>query len=758
MRAQYHPASLCLLLLIGRQSAKAFSIRHAVSTFPSSTTRLHSQTTGSDDQNDFYFASTTATSATAVATKEPVPASTPTSQQQQRRPLGSQELLMLPRQYKENSNFPPMHHVVAVQLEHNANNNNNTSVFHTPSLWQQALQQLAHTHPLLQAHVQGSGEPDRRIDLFQMVRQGDPDPPTFVVDTTTTKAPTLIVHNNDDDWSTVFARRLDTGWSSSTDDDTTTTPLLWHVDIFPQSNVLLITFNHAISDQTSANRLLDELLATVAALESGDTPPLPATTTKALPLSLEECVLGRKRAFRDVQAQDVSLGTLQYVAGKAAEGFKNPVLLPQSSSSSSSLLGSASILTGRTAGGEDTATRRSTVAFRSLSPAQTQRLLQACRSRQVSMSNALTAAVTYTATDFVGDNDDRYYKVLQSLDMRRFGCDEERDASDPDTVVCMAGSHDLMHGPFPKETGRALRQNPTVSRQDNFWQLAREGKQQTEAFIASKGPEQAVRVFDFAMTIADLNNLVHLTAQSKDTKGRAYSAGVTNVGVYERQTTFDDDDQLLQLEHGPYKIRSIHFATPHVTSGCLYQVSAMTVGGSLQLTFNPVEPIVSQESNQAFADAFVDLLDKVCGEPVPEQEAGPLQSISPSVLPKVSLWLGLAAVATHAGAWGNFFQSVLEMKANVADPADFWAALNFWIFFAVGHPILQPILWISDVLHGSPGPMVAGLVPVTFLLGNAVVLGLLALSKEVRMMVGFFCRLVIKTHLLLLHRCETRST
>ena len=40
------------------------------------------------------------------------------------------------------------------------------------------------------------------------------------------------------------------------------------------------------------------------------------------------------------------------------------------------------------------------------------------------------------------------------------------------------------------------------------------------------------------MTISDLNNLVHLTAQSKDSQGRAYSAGFTNAGVYERLDAF----------------------------------------------------------------------------------------------------------------------------------------------------------------------------------------------------------------------------
>lgn len=68
-----------------------------------------------------------------------------------------------------------------------------------------------------------------------------------------------------------------------------------------------------------------------------------------------------------------------------------------------------------------------------------------------------------------------------------------------------------------------------------------------------------------------------------------------------------------------------------------------------------------------------------------------------------------------------------------ASVEDFWAAVNFWIFFAVGHPLLQPILWISDVLHGSPGPKIADLVPATFLLANVVAIYLISSFKEVSM-------------------------
>ena len=94
--------------------------------------------------------------------------------------------------------------------------------------------------------------------------------------------------------------------------------------------------------------------------------------------------------------------------------------------------------------------------------------------------------------------------------------------------------------------------------------------------------------------------------------------------------------------------------------------------------------------------------------------------------------IGTLAIAVHAGDYASFFQSLSEMKANMADPADFGPALNFWIFFAVGHAILQPIFWISEVLHASPGPMVGNLVPITFILGNVVAIAAFTLSKEVR--------------------------
>lgn len=119
-------------------------------------------------------------------------------------------------------------------------------------------------------------------------------------------------------------------------------------------------------------------------------------------------------------------------------------------------------------------------------------------------------------------------------------------------------------------------------------------------------------------------------------------------------------------------------------------------------------------------------------EPTPDNDEDPNKPGLPeNSLAIAAAVIGIAAVASQAGAYSEFFQSLSQMKENIADPADFGPALNFWIFFAVAHAILQPIFWISEVLHASPGPMVGNLVPITFILGNIVAIAAFTLSKEV---------------------------
>ena len=537
----------------------------------------------------------------------------------------------------------------------------------TESVLRKALDEAMAAHPLLQCHIEGDGEPDERIDLFQMVRKGEPNPCTFVVNNDSSSSSWLLsskdvlqvidVLANDDDrvtldasWRTTFAKDIDDG-SWCRPEQGPLWKVEWHRYQQPDNNAnssnsatndapcaLVFSFNHAISDQSSANRLIHHIVANLALLEEENdelitNPAVP----QGMPVSVEDSVLGLHQRWNDVTIGGISPGTLAYVAGKAAEGFRSPVILPDSEQDGSSLLSSLSIISGQAAGGEDegSESRRSTLAFRKLSAATTAALLAQCREKKVSVTNALTAAMTLTSTDFIdgglssssssqqeessssSSSRRRNYKILESLDLRRYGAQLDKG----ETFGCLAGSMDLMHGPLADHSGEALRRNPTPEGLEGFWNLAKSGLDQTNAFIDSEGPKHAMRVFDFAMTIADLNNLVYLTAQSKDSKGRAYSAGVTNNGVFERQEAFrrqgdvDRERPLLQSTHGRYTIEDIYYGVSHARSGCLYQLSCLTIGGEMKLTFHPAMPIVSEETNAKFADAFVELMELVSSPP-----------------------------------------------------------------------------------------------------------------------------------------------
>lgn len=679
----------------------------------------------------------------------------------QTRVLGSQELLMLPRQYKpsldkSNPPFPQLSHVTTAILSS------------TPSeeVLLLAIDEAMASHPLLRAHVSGDGEPEKRIDAFQMVREGEPNPCTFVCPppgTVTSKDVLNVIQiegksRNDleKEWKSKFATNLDSGadWCNVENGP------LWKVELLQLKDgdlnspcALMFTFNHAISDQSSANMLIDQIVSNLASIEEKGSVTNPAVPN-TIPVSMEASVLGIDKAFKDVKTEGFSFNTVKYVAGKALEGFRSPVILPDDPSNASSkddgsgLLGALTIISGNAPGGEaDNIDRKSTTQFRKLSKEALSNLLKQCRENEVTMSNALSAAITLTSSDFIDggakSNLERNYKVLHSLDMRRFGAKVDKCES----VACMAGSHDLMLGPLPDASGRKIR-GSSDSFKEVFWKLAKEANKQTNDFISSGGPQEATRVFDFAMTISDMNNLVNLSAKSKDSQGRAYSSGIANAGIFERQKTVrranNESTSTLSTSHGRFHIDEIYFATSHARSGCLFVASCLSVNDELLCTFHPTEPIVSSQTNSNFADAFIELLEVISGTKQPNPNLigdinqKSLMSTMKQVPVVAAVLYGIVGISSHSGAWKNFFDSVMQMKTSISDPADFWAALNFWIFFAVGHPLLQPILWISEVLHNTPGPKIADLVPVLFLAGNAAVIALVSASKEIRTALNIF--------------------
>ena len=630
--------------------------------------------------------------ATTLEVEDESSTSTPDNGSQSRT-LCSQELLMLPRQYRPKLDegkplFPSMSHVTV------------TTLSATPSIeaLSDAIEIAMDTHPLLRCHVEGDGEPDERIDLFKMVRKGEPNPCTFVAPNANPFSASDVlevvnIEGDDEDlrrsWQENFNNDIDDGsWYESA-----STGPLWRLTLHRLGNetsssdspcALLFSSNHAISDQGSVNVLMDQIISDVASIES-DGRVSNKPTVQGMPMAMEDSVLGLNNRWSDVQTGGIEVDTIKYVAGKAAEGFRGPVILPdteEEASGGDSLAGALSTISGKSAGGESKVQRRTTLQFRNLSEQTTSKLLQSCRANGVSVTNALTAAMSLTATDFIDggcekEGKKRNYKVLQSLDMRRFG--ERLDKCE--TVACMAGSNDLMLGPLPDRSGEAFREEPdSAENLQLFWNLAKESKSQTEDFVDSGGPTHAVRVFDFAMTISDMNNLVDLTAKSNDSLGRAYSAGVSNNGVYERQKAVKRDggkDRLaIQTKHGKYEVQDIYFGTPHSRSGCLYQVSTMTVNGEMKLTFHPASPIVSDATNEEFADAFVGVLEKAANTKVSAIDSI-MSSVPNSILPLIAAGYGIFGIAIHSEAWSEFFYNLSIMKDNVVSCFDSSSRFNY---------------------------------------------------------------------------------
>ena len=132
-----------------------------------------------------------------------------------------------------------------------------------------------------------------------------------------------------------------------------------------------------------------------------------------------------------------------------------------------------------------------------------------CRARGTTVGSAL-AACAARAFAALSEDDEVPVKVLQSLDMRRFGKDKATDR-----LACRAGSMDLFLKPA-----------------DGLWDMSREAGAQLQTFEGRNFGEQSVRVFDWAVDAMEMTRLVELESDNPFTLGRAYCCGVSNHRLY----------------------------------------------------------------------------------------------------------------------------------------------------------------------------------------------------------------------------------
>ena len=111
---------------------------------------------------------------------------------------------------------------------------------------------------------------------------------------------------------------------------------------------LVFASNHAISDQGSVNMLVDQMIADIASIEEDGTISNKASS-QVMPIAMEDSVLGIENRWSDVQTEGITPSTLKYVADKAAEGFRNPVILPDSEKAGDSTLSAITTIMGQSA-------------------------------------------------------------------------------------------------------------------------------------------------------------------------------------------------------------------------------------------------------------------------------------------------------------------------------------------------------------------------------------------------------------------------
>ena len=430
------------------------------------------------------------------------------------RDLGAMECLFLPRRTLESCKLPPTVHVCCGVLSRSLSD-------------AEALERakgIVKKHALLRAKVSGDGKPPKRGPLGapledselkhvltpfgdDNMRVGRPEAPLKFEPMLSEDVASLAMEpTSEGDWRAGFATAVDGRHPSllfggdeekgSFDFDKANGPL-WRFKLYrgQEETVILFGFDHAISDQPSAMAVLNDFVSS----SSND-------IAEGCPPSLEHAILesqgGPSRGFVSEDTGGTGLlaldkGSAKYLWSKAW-GERDCVAPLEAAL--------------RSEAPPRARERKSLFTWREIDGDLIASLRERARQEDTTVGGALAAAVASAFAQHAGlqTTADQYLKVLQSLDMRRFG-----SFDDASKLACHAGSMDLV---LPTNAG--------------FWANARTSTSQLKSFLDSGFGVDSVRVFDWATDAMEMTRLVELEADNPNTAGRAYACGISNAGVF----------------------------------------------------------------------------------------------------------------------------------------------------------------------------------------------------------------------------------
>ena len=138
--------------------------------------------------------------------------------------------------------------------------------------------------------------------------------------------------------------------------------------------------------------------------------------------------------------------------------------------------------------------------------------------------------------------------------------------------------------------------------------VARECHKQTREWISNGWGRESLLLFASGWEFMNMNRVVELGSQDRATLGRAYSAGVSNVGVYAHPMAYGDP------QAGGLRLSRLHFGISQTVSAPAISTSAVTVDGTLCLTVQYATPIWSDAQADEYADALVATLELAAAE------------------------------------------------------------------------------------------------------------------------------------------------
>jgi len=461
----------------------------------------------------------------------------------------------------------------------------------------EALAATTCLHPLLRACIRGKGE---FFEPIPMLRIGeDSDPPHWCpVEKSPMEIADMVLEEKvmegdkemDFYWKEVFQEQLDNAYF---EEDGPLWRVIWlHTADDYKPSWLIFAFNHAISDQTSANMLLDQVLAHMDGKQISPSKPY----SYKVPPSIEETV----------GARGMTVATAKYAIEQMVNGGKSPVLLPETLSQN--LPVNLAELPKEHA--MHPSNRRTFCEFRTLPANEFKVFAKKCKAEGVTVTAGLSAiqmivsaaAALEAYVDGEGlltDDKTRTYKFLVAVDLRPF--DENQPGEDwtGGTVASSGGAIDFttnLKDSFVKDVVSSDFLG-NADQATTFWDLARECREQTLRFIATDKVRETAIMFNWGMTYVDIREVMKMEAKSPKTLGRLFSSGLSNMGIYKHET-----------EHNNLKLKTIHYATSQTITGCLHQLSCGTVKGELCCTYQFTEPISSRQEGEWFATKSVDIM------------------------------------------------------------------------------------------------------------------------------------------------------